>query len=115
MYLTATLPPKNKAEFFEVIGLKEGEVHTFRDSTTRKNISYSVVDYVKDEEDKEVKRIIDKKKAVYPLLGKIVVYYKTVKQTQRLATVLGCSAFYREVGSEREKSAILRELVEGKE
>lgn len=43
------------------------------------------------------------------------MYYKTVKQTQRLATVLGCSAFYREVGSEREKSAILRELVEGKE
>lgn len=43
------------------------------------------------------------------------MYYKTVKQTQRLATVLGCSAFYREVGSEREKSAILRELVERKE
>jgi len=115
VYLTATLPPKNEAEFFEVMGLREGEVQTFRDSTTRKNIGYSVVDYVREEEDEEVKRIVEEKKAAYPLPGKVIVYCKTVKQTQRLATVLGCSAFYREVGSDREKSRILQELIEGKE
>ena len=42
VYLTATLLPKNKAEFLEAIGLKEGEVTRLRESTIRRNVAYSV-------------------------------------------------------------------------
>ena len=115
VYLTATLPPKNEPEFYEVMGLKEGDVHRFRDSTTRKNVAYSVVEYTKEEEDEEIRRIVEKKKLQYPAPGQIIVYCKTVKQTQHLAEVLGCSAFYREVGSEEEKRVILHKLTSGKE
>lgn len=62
MYLLATLPPKNEPEFYEAIGTKEGDVHKFRDSTTRKNVTYSVVEYTKEEEEEEIKRIVEEKK-----------------------------------------------------
>ena len=61
------------------MGLDEEKVRKFRDSTTRKNIAYSVIEYSKEEEEEEVKRIVEEKKAQYPLLGQIVVYYRTVK------------------------------------
>ena len=38
-----------------------------------------------------------------------------MKQTQHLAEVLGCSSFYREVGSDEKKRAILHKLTSGKE
>lgn len=44
-----------------------------------------------------------------------MVYYRTVNQTKRLVEVLGCSVFYREVGSEEQKRGILRRLTSGKE
>jgi len=75
-------------------------VHKFRDSTTRKNVTYSVVKYTKEEEEEEIKRIVEEKKTQYPLLGQIVVYYRTVNQTRSLVEVLEYSAFYKEVGSE---------------
>lgn len=43
------------------------------------------------------------------------MYYRTIKQTKELVEVLECSAYYREVGSEEEKSELLKELTEGQE
>ena len=115
VYLTATLPPKNEPQFYEIMGLDEENVRKFRDSTTRKNVAYSVIEYSKEEEEEEVRRIVEEKKAQYPLPGQIVVYCRTVKQTQGLAKVLGCSAFHRTVGNEEEKREILRRLTQGEE
>jgi len=62
VYLTATLPPKNEPKFYEVVGVKEGDVHRFRDSTLRKNVAYIVMEYMKEKEDEEVRRIVEEKK-----------------------------------------------------
>jgi len=115
VYLTATLPPKNEAEFYDAVGVKEGEMTKFRDRTTRTNVAYKVVEYEKEEADEEVKRIVEEKLREYAAPGQIVVYCKTIKQTQRLAGVLGCSAYYREVGTEEEKRRILEGLTSGRE
>ena len=115
VYLTATLPPQDELRFYEIIGLVEENVRKFRDSTTRKNVAYSVIEYSKEEEEEEVKKIVEEKKAQYPSPGQIVVYCRTVKQTQGLAKVLGCSAFHRTVGNEEEKREILRRLTQGEE
>ena len=92
------------------MGLDKAKVRKFRDRTTRKNVAYSVIQYNKEEEEEEVRRIVEEKKAQYPSLGQIVVYCRTVTQTEGLAKVLGCSAFHRTVGNEEEKREILRRL-----
>lgn len=79
VYLTATLPPKNEVEFHNTVGIKEAETTKFRDSTTRKNVSYKVVEYEKEKEDEEVKRIAEEKLREYTVPGQIVVYYKIIK------------------------------------
>ena len=115
VYLTATLPPKDEVEFFQAMGLREEEVQVFRDRTTRKNVAYSIRDYDGEREDEEVWQLVEQKKREYPLPGQIVIYCKTVSQSERLARVLGCRTYHRTVGSEDEKRKILRRLTEGRE
>ena len=43
LFLTATLPPKDMDEFRTIMCLDIMSVSIFRDCTTRKNLSYSVV------------------------------------------------------------------------
>ena len=90
VYLTATLPPKDEPRFFDIMGLKEEEVTTFRDITTRKNIEYKVIEYKQEQEEEEVKGLVKRKKRKHLLLGQIIVYYKEIKQAVRLVEVLGC-------------------------
>ena len=51
LFLIATLPLRNELEFYDKMGISKHEIVKFRDSTTRKEIKYQVVDYEKDEED----------------------------------------------------------------
>ncbi|KAH0399710.1 hypothetical protein KCU89_g5930, partial [Aureobasidium melanogenum] len=93
LFLTATLPPRNELEFFDRMGINKHEIVKFRDSTTRKEIKYQVVDYEKEEEEEALQRMVDDKKRQYP--GKqIVVYYpKDVEQaTQKPASRVDSSA-----------------------
>lgn len=54
VYLTATLPPRDEKAFFQCTGLDEKNVMLLRDSTTRANIAYSVLEYPKPELDQVV-------------------------------------------------------------
>ncbi|KAH0195066.1 hypothetical protein KCU99_g10243, partial [Aureobasidium melanogenum] len=93
LFLTATLPPRNELEFYDRMGINKHEIVKFRDSTTRKEIKYQVVDYEKEEEEEALQRMVDDKKRQYP--GKqIVVYYpKDVEQaTQKPASRVDSSA-----------------------
>jgi len=45
------------------MGLDKENVRKFQDSTTRKNVAYSVIKYSKEEEEEEVRRIVKEKKA----------------------------------------------------
>jgi superfamily II DNA helicase RecQ len=81
-----------------------------RDSTVRGNIAYSVVGYTKENEDKEVRRLVDEKLAQYPAPGQVIVYCRFVEQARRLAKTLNCSVYHRSVGNKTAKEGILRRL-----
>ena len=114
VYLTATLPPSDEEEFNEAVGVLPSEMTSIRESTCRSNVAYSVMDYEKGELYDAIKQLVEEKKMQYPD-GKIVIYCRTVVQTEELAEFLGCRAYHREVGSEEEKGAVLTELTEGDE
>lgn len=110
LYLTATLPPSEEAQFFHTIGVPETEVVQFREATTRPNVAYQVVEYRRDEEDEAVQRLVEQMKEKYPAPGQIIVYCKKVVQAERLAGVLQCSVYHRTIGDATQKRAILQQL-----
>ena len=115
LFLTATLPPSEEAVFFRLMGLSRSDVVMFRDVTTRPNVAYSVVEYEREDMEREVQRVVEAKKKQYPLPGQMIVYCKTIAQAKSLAVVLGCSVFHRRVGTEQEKGSILRRFTAGGE
>ncbi|THW89295.1 hypothetical protein D6D17_08769 [Aureobasidium pullulans] len=103
LFLTATLPPRNELEFYDRMGINKHEIVKFRDSTTRKEIKYQVVDYEKEEEEEALQRMVDDKKRQYP--GKqIVVYCSKIQDGQRYAKTLGCHYPFRFLGACRKES-----------
>ena len=70
--------------------------------------------YESEEEEEAIKRVVEEKKRQYAMPGQIVVYCDTVEKTVRLAGVLGCVCFHRNVGSRQEKSELVRQLTEGR-
>lgn len=117
VYLTATLRPRDEVEFSRLMGLPEDKegCHWFRGPTTRRNVAYRVRLYDKKEEMEVVQRLVEEKKQQYPLPGQIVIYCETVELTRKLAEVLDCACYYREVGDAEEKKAIVRQLCGGEE
>ena len=115
IYLTATLPPRLAAQFHERIGVRASEMRILRESTTRRNVRYQVHDYAPEEQEQVIRDLVEEKKAQYPLPGQMIVYCRTVGQTKQYSKVLGCPAFYREVGTGEVKEAILQDLVQGRE
>lgn len=115
VFLTATLPPRMEPQFLDIMNLNETEVLILRDVTTRKNISYSVVEYEKSRESEAVLNLVERKKREYPLPGQIVVYCRRIQQAIKFANLLGCKAYYREVGTQEQKRSILQNLISGTE
>ncbi|KAK3617752.1 hypothetical protein LTR22_026629 [Elasticomyces elasticus] len=115
VFLTATLPPREEAQFCRMMGLVRSEVVTFRDVTTRPNVAYSVVEYKRKEMEGEVQRLVAAKKEQYASPGQIVVYCGPVVHAEALAQVLGCSVFHAKVGSEEEKGRVGRRFTSGDE
>jgi hypothetical protein len=62
VYLTATLPPSKEPAFFDAIGVPKNDVSIFRDNTSRPNVAYRVVEYDRDDEDEEVRQLVEAKK-----------------------------------------------------
>jgi superfamily II DNA helicase RecQ len=115
LYLTATLKPQEEATFYRITGIIPEQVVQFRGSTTRANIQYLVQPYDIKEEEISIQVLVDQKRQQYPLPGQIIVYCASVKQTELLAELLGCSVYHRNVGNALYKREILDRLVLGQE
>jgi hypothetical protein len=101
VYLTATLPPVLQPAFLSVAGLDTRELDIIRDeSTTRANIVYQVQEYTRGELDAVLVKLVAAKRAKYGPDAQIPVYCPSVGESKRLGKVLGCVAYYREMGTD---------------
>ncbi|KAK1911245.1 hypothetical protein P3342_011847 [Pyrenophora teres f. teres] len=102
VYLTATLPPTLQPAFLQTAGLDAQTVTICRDeSTTRTNIAYQVLEYTRGTLEKVLVELVAAKRRKYGPGAQIIVYCPTVDETKRLARLLQCSAYYREMGTRR--------------
>ncbi|KAK4934260.1 hypothetical protein LTR10_024413 [Elasticomyces elasticus] len=91
------------------------QVRMIRGATTHENIRYQVLPYHVQETEEVLPRLVERLRQQYPLPGEIIVYCPTVAQTESFAALLGCVAYHRNVGNEKEKRKILRQLVSGEQ
>lgn len=113
VYLTATLPPKEEPSWLEAMGLEKKMVRMIRDSTTRRNIAYQVVEYDKQKEEETVTDLVGGKLEEHKE-GQIIVYCRRVEQCKKIGEMLKCPIYYRGVGDEEKKKTILEQLVKGR-
>ncbi|KAK5109836.1 hypothetical protein LTR85_002041 [Meristemomyces frigidus] len=92
VFLTATLPLSEEAQFCRAMSLSRSDVVTFRDVTTRPNFAYSVMEYEREEVEEAVQQVVAEKKEQYP-----------------------SGVFHAHVGNEEEKGRILRRFTAGAE
>jgi hypothetical protein len=82
VYLTATLPPYAKLEFINIIRISTNDVHMFQAPTSRANIIYSMVEYIKDEFKRgdiiAVYRLVEQKLEEYATPAKIIIYNSSI-------------------------------------
>lgn len=118
VYLTATMRPRDEGEFIRLMGLPPKEkCQWFRGATARKNVEYQVrlFNRKEEEEDEVVRKLVEEKKRQYAMPGQIVVYCDMVEKAGRLAKILGCVCYHRQVGSRGEKAELVRQLTEGRQ
>jgi superfamily II DNA helicase RecQ len=116
VYLTATLPPVLQPAFLDVAGLDKRELEVIRDeSTTRPNIAYQVQEYVRGELDVVLVDLVAAKQDRYGPKAQILVYCPSVSETKRLGRLLQCTAYYREMATDEEKSRMVRAFTAGAE
>jgi superfamily II DNA helicase RecQ len=74
-----------------VIGMKREELQISRDTTTRPNIQYSVIEFEREEEEEVIRELVERKRRENPSPGQVIIYTTmSIEQTKRLAQVLGC-------------------------
>jgi superfamily II DNA helicase RecQ len=118
VYLTATMRPRDEAEFIRLMGLLAKEnCQWFRGVTTRKNVGYQVHLFNRKEEKEEevLMRLVEEKKRQYPMPGQIIVYCDMVEKAVQYARLLQCVCYHRQVGSRGEKAELVRQLTEGRQ
>ncbi|UPX20622.1 uncharacterized protein EKO05_0010850 [Ascochyta rabiei] len=114
VYLTATLPPTLQPAFLHTAGLDAQTVTICRDErTTQTNIAYQVLEYTRGTLEKVLIELVAAKRSRYGPKAQIIVYCPTVDETKRLAKLLQCSAYYRQMGSDKEKARIVRSFTLG--
>lgn len=119
VYLTATLPPRDEAEFFKLMrvpmkgGIPTDEVHMFRAPTTRKNIAYQVRESGSESQIESVYRVVQEKLAQYASPGKIIVYSSRITQAEQLAELLQCPVYHRSVDDHIGKAQRMRAWLQG--
>jgi superfamily II DNA helicase RecQ len=116
LYLTATLPPTLQPAFLHVAGLDVSTLTICRDaSTSRRNIAYQVLEYAREELDQVLVALVQARKDHYGPAAQILVYCVGIEETKRLAKVLTCPAYYREMGTDEEKARQVRSFTSGSE
>jgi superfamily II DNA helicase RecQ len=107
VYLTATLPPADESEFFNIMKVQSEDVHIFRGCTSRPNIEYSVFEHDRDVEETEaVCQLVAEKLRQYPAPAKIIVYGSSIDTIEELGRGLNCHKYYHDVGSRAQKDEI---------
>jgi superfamily II DNA or RNA helicase len=114
IFLTATLPPQDKEEFFHAIQIPQECVHMFRGCTSRRNIQYRVHEVEEETVVEAIGRLVTEKLAQYPPPSKIVVYGGSVDQTVETGEALGCPIYHRNVDNRAGKAQRMKDLTEGK-
>ena len=66
-------------------------------------------------EEEAVANLVARLKQKYAMLGQIIMYCNTVAKTVKLAKVLGCVCFHRNVESSKEKGELVRQLTKGQQ
>ena len=125
VYLTATLPPRDEEEFYQLTHIPRDH-KPIRDRTTRPNIRYQVqtVEVGIEEEDvlgwgpkergcdpnvvAEVIQVIEAKCAQYPAPAKMVVYCSNKVAAEKLAEAIGCDIYHRDIDTEDGKARRLK-------
>lgn len=126
VYLTATLPPRDEAEFFELMHIEARTLTQLRGITTRKNVKYQVMDkdvppprydvlgrLVEDKLDELLEQLIEQKLAQYPPPAKIIVYCGEVDTAERLGERFGCTVFHSSVDTRDGKLRRLADWMNG--
>jgi superfamily II DNA helicase RecQ len=131
VYLTATLPPREEGEFYELLGIEAKAVAMFRGRTSRANVRYEVRTVDGGEGGSrgrghshgsssasavqmQVLQLVEEKLEQYPAPGKIMIYSSRVEEVEELGEVLGCEVYHRTVDSRDGKARRLKEWMEGK-
>lgn len=113
VYLTATLPPRDEAEFFQVMRIPRPQLRMFRVSTSRRNIAYRVQTCDPAVQQDEVCEVIHRKLQEYPAPGKIIVYSGRITPGEELAAALGCDMYHRHVDDPVGKQQRMKAWIEG--
>jgi superfamily II DNA helicase RecQ len=114
LYLTATLPPTLQPAFLQTAGLDARTVTICRDErTTRTNIAYQVLEYARGALHEVLVELVAAKRRKYGPGAQIIVYCLTVDETKRLAKLLRCPAYYREMNTDEEKARMVRNFTAG--
>jgi superfamily II DNA helicase RecQ len=128
--LTATLPPRDIEEFYQLTHIVPSH-QPIRDRTTRPNIRYQVqpIEVSITDEDvlgcgpKEpgynanviayVIQIIEDKCSQYPAPAKIVIYCSNKIAAETLAQSIGCDIYHRDIDTEDGKARRLKAWMQG--
>ena len=116
VYLTATLPPRDEAGFFELMHIPRQQLRLFRDRTTRKNVAYQVQEVEVPAPQNSfgwgaekvgfdavihdaLSQLVGQKLKEYAMPAKIIVYCSSIKGAEELGEILGCDVYHRSIDS----------------
>jgi superfamily II DNA helicase RecQ len=130
VYLTATLPPRDEEEFYQLTHIT-ADHKPIRDRTTRPNIRYQVqpVEVSVPDEDvlgwgpkergydgnvvSEVIQVIEAKCVQYAAPAKMIVYCSNKIAAEKLAEAIGCEVYHRDIDTEDGKARRLKAWMKG--
>ncbi|KAF2218115.1 P-loop containing nucleoside triphosphate hydrolase protein, partial [Elsinoe ampelina] len=79
IFLTATMRPKDEPDLLAIMNLREEDLRIMREETSRKNLEYRVLEYNRQDEVMEVRRVVEQKLREYEQ-GKIIIYVRDIRQ-----------------------------------
>jgi superfamily II DNA helicase RecQ len=111
VYLTATLPPEEQSQLYELLRIDPNQVRLIRASTSRRNIQYQVHQH-NGKETSLIAFIHRELQRCQELLGSLIVYSSKIHRAQELATQLGCPVYHSRIAP-AERTRIYQQLLDG--
>lgn len=112
VYLTATLPPQNATEWFNIAGINPKDAKLLRENTRRSNIRYSVINSERNTLKTDFLNLIQTKTAQYPYPNQIIIYCGSIDLTKSIGNLLKCPIYYSDI-PEKKKTTILQRFSQG--